>query len=70
MNEEQVNALLQIYQNRLNAMTAQNVALEATVQVLNNKIQALQQPQEPQGFEAASVPEPTPITKPRTSRKK
>ena len=70
MNEEQVNALLQIYQNRLNAMTAQNVALEATVQVLNTKIQALQQPQEPQEFEASSVSEPTPITKPRTSRKK
>ena len=46
-------------------MTAQNIALEATVQVLNNKLQVQQQPQGE--FQAASVPEPT---KTRTSRKK
>ena len=65
MNEDQVSALLQIYQNRLNTMTAQNIALEATVQVLNNKLQVQQQPQGE--FQAASVPEPK---KTRTSRKK
>ena len=71
MNEEQVTALLQIYQNRLNTANAQNIALEATVQVLQNKLAQQQQPQQPpQGeFEAASVPEPTP-TKTRTPRKK
>ena len=68
MNEEQVTALLQIYQERINSMTAQNIALEATVKVLNNRLLATQQPQQPpQGeFESASVPEP----KTRTSRKK
>jgi len=71
MNEEQVTALLQIYQERINSMTAQNIALEATVKVLNNRLLATQQPQQPpQGeFESASVPEPTP-TKTRTPRKK
>tara|TARA_B100000927_G_C16150003_1_gene342922 strand:+ start:75 stop:290 length:216 start_codon:yes stop_codon:yes gene_type:complete len=71
MNEEQVTALLQIYQERINSMTAQNIALEATVKVLNNRLLAQQQPQQPpQGeFESASVPEPTP-TKTRTPRKK
>ena len=68
MNEEQVTALLQIYQERINSMTAQNIALEATVKVLNNRLLAKQQP--PQGeFESASVSEPTP-TKTRTPRKK
>tara|TARA_B100000900_G_scaffold259982_2_gene221590 strand:+ start:4854 stop:5069 length:216 start_codon:yes stop_codon:yes gene_type:complete len=71
MNEEQVTALLQIYQERINSMTAQNIALEATVKVLNNRLLAQQQLQQPpQGeFESASVPEPTP-TKTRTPRKK
>ncbi len=71
MNEEQVTALLQIYQERINSMTAQNIALEATVKVLNNRLLAQQKPQQPpQGeFEDASVPAPTP-TKTRTSRKK
>ena len=44
MNEE-VNSVLQVYQNRVNNLTAQNIALEAKVLTLTKQIQSLQEPQ-------------------------
>ena len=44
MNEE-VNSILQVYQNRINNLTAQNIAFEAKILTLTKQIQALQQPQ-------------------------
>tara|TARA_Y100001951_G_scaffold83216_1_gene72042 strand:- start:1307 stop:1483 length:177 start_codon:yes stop_codon:yes gene_type:complete len=41
MNEE-VNTVLQIYQNRINALTAQNIAFEAKILTLQKQIQSLQ----------------------------
>ena len=43
MNEE-VNAVLQIYQTRINALTAQNIAFEARILTLQKQLQALQTP--------------------------
>jgi len=43
MNEE-VNAVLQIYQTRINALTAQNIAFEAKILTLTKQLQALQPP--------------------------
>ena len=44
MNEE-VNSILQVYQNRVNNLTAQNIALEAKILTLTKQIQSLQEPQ-------------------------
>ena len=44
MNEE-VNSILQVYQNRVNNLTAQNIALEAKVLTLTKQVQSLQEPQ-------------------------
>ena len=46
MNEE-VNAVLQVYQTRINALTAQNIAFEAKILTLQKQLQALQPPTEP-----------------------
>jgi len=43
MNEE-VNAVLQVYQTRINALTAQNIAFEAKILTLNKQLQELQTP--------------------------
>jgi prefoldin subunit 5 len=43
MNEE-VNTVLQVYQSRLNALTAQNIAFEAKILTLQKQIQELQTP--------------------------
>ena len=43
MNEE-VNAVLQVYQTRINALTAQNIAFEAKILTLNRQLQELQTP--------------------------
>ena len=53
MNEE-VNALLRVYQQKVSQLTAMNISLEAKLQVLNAQIEALSSPQE--DFESASVP--------------
>ena len=45
MNEE-VNSILQVYQNRINNLTAQNIAFEAKILTLTKQIQSLQTPQE------------------------
>ena len=42
MNEE-VNAVLQVYQNRVSTLLAQNIALEAKLTVANNAVQKLQE---------------------------
>jgi len=47
MNEE-VNAVLQVYQTRINALTAQNIAFEAKILTLTKQIQSLQTPQQPE----------------------
>tara|TARA_B100001769_G_scaffold207520_1_gene166979 strand:- start:50 stop:220 length:171 start_codon:yes stop_codon:yes gene_type:complete len=41
MNDE-VNALLQVYQGRINQLTAQNIAFEAKVVVLTKQLEAKQ----------------------------
>lgn len=43
MNEE-VNSVLQVYQTRINALTAQNIAFEAKILTLTKQLQALQPP--------------------------
>ena len=43
MNEE-VNTVLQVYQSRVNALTAQNIAFEAKILTLQKQIQDLQTP--------------------------
>jgi len=40
MNEE-VNAVLQVYQNKLNGLLAQNIALEAKIISLSKKVEEL-----------------------------
>ena len=42
MNDE-VNALLQVYQGRINQLTAQNIAFEAKVVVLTKQLEAKQE---------------------------
>tara|TARA_B100001287_G_C22248265_1_gene329243 strand:- start:95 stop:262 length:168 start_codon:yes stop_codon:yes gene_type:complete len=49
MNED-VNAILQVYQNRINNLTAQNIAFEAKIITLTKQIQSLQ-PSEVDGGE-------------------
>ena len=46
MNEE-VNAVIQVYQNNLNTMMAKNIALEAKVLTLAKQLETLQKPEEP-----------------------
>ena len=60
MNEE-VNAVLQVYQNRVSTLLAQNIALEAKLTVANNAIKKLQE--EVQGLDQPrNVPEdPDPV---------
>ena len=41
MNEE-VQAILQVYQTRLNNLTAQNIAFEAKISVLTKQLEAKQ----------------------------
>tara|TARA_Y100000114_G_scaffold38774_1_gene34496 strand:+ start:1527 stop:1697 length:171 start_codon:yes stop_codon:yes gene_type:complete len=41
MNEE-LNALLQVYQGRINQLTAQNIAFEAKIAVLTKQLEAKQ----------------------------
>jgi len=43
MNEE-VNSILQVYQARVNNLTAQNIAFEAKILTLNKQLQELQAP--------------------------
>ena len=55
MNEE-VNAVLQVYQNRVSTLLAQNIALEAKLTVANNTVIKLQE--EVQGLDQPrNVPE-------------
>ena len=56
MNEE-VNSILQVYQNRVNNLTAQNIALEAKILTLTKQIQSLQEPQ-PEAVDGGEVEEP------------
>ena len=41
MNEE-LNALLQVYQGRINQLSAQNIAFEAKIAVLSKQLEAKQ----------------------------
>ena len=57
MNEE-VNSILQVYQNRINNLTAQNIAFEAKILTLTKQIQALQQPQpQPETVDGGEIEE-------------
>ena len=54
MNEE-VNAVLQVYQTRINALTAQNIAFEAKILTLQKQLQALQPPTEPPALDGGKL---------------
>ena len=62
MNEE-VNAVLQVYQNKLNGLLAQNIALEAKVITLTKKVEELTPQPSVDGGEAVSY---THLTLPTT----
>ena len=53
MNEE-INALLGVYQQRVSQLTAANISIEAKIQVLNAQIKTLSSPQEE--FKGAEIP--------------
>ena len=55
MNEE-VNALLRVYQSKVSQLTAMNISLEAKLQVMQAQIEALSSPQEE--FKESSIPKP------------
>ena len=55
MNEE-VNALLRVYQSKVSQLTAMNISLEAKLQVMQAQIEALSSLQEE--FKEASIPKP------------
>ena len=59
--DEEVNAILQVYQNKLNNLLAQNIAIEAKLITANKTIQTLQE--EVKGLDRpVSVPEdPDPV---------
>ena len=61
MNEE-VNALLRVYQSKVSQLTAMNISLEAKLQVMQAQIEALSSPQEE--FKESS------ISKPKSTAKK
>ena len=54
MNEE-VNSILQVYQNRINNLTAQNIAFEAKILTLTKQIQSLQAPPQPEAVDGGEV---------------
>ena len=62
MNEE-INALLGVYQQKVSQLTAMNISLEAKIQVLTAQIKALSSSQE--DFKNASIPN----TKKSTAKK-
>jgi len=62
MNEE-INALLRVYQQKVSQLTAMNISLEAKLQVLNAQIEALSSSQK--DFQGASIPN----TKKSTAKK-
>ena len=57
--DPEISALMNVYQKRLNDMTAQAIAYEARIAVLTATLQQLQTPQQPVA-EAPPVPAPTP----------
>ena len=70
MNEAEVNALLQVYQQKVTNLQAQNIQLESQVLVLRSQIQIMQQPPaDTGGFEPASVPDAPKATPPRRTKK-
>jgi len=70
MNEAEVNALLQVYQQKVTSLQAQNIQLESQVLVLRSQIQIMQQPPaDAGGFEPASVPDTPKATPPRRTKK-
>ena len=60
MNEE-INALLRVYQSKVSQLTAMNISLEAKLQVLNAQIEALSSPQEE--FKEDSIPKSKSVAK-------
>lgn len=70
MNEAEVNALLQVYQQKVTNLQAQNIQLESQVLVLRSQIQIMQQPPADAGeFQPASVPDTPKATPPRRTKK-
>tara|TARA_B100001250_G_C19685554_1_gene737866 strand:- start:637 stop:837 length:201 start_codon:yes stop_codon:yes gene_type:complete len=57
MNSEEVNALLQVYQGRINALLTQNIAFEAKIISLSKQLEAAIAPPQVDGGE---VEEPLP----------
>ena len=73
MNEAEVNALLQVYQQKVTNLQAQNIQLESQVLVLRSQIQLMQQPPKSPAdageFQPASVPDTPKATPPRRTKK-
>ena len=70
MNEAEVNALLQVYQQKVTNLQAQNIQLESQVLVLRSQLQLMQQPPADAGeFQPASVPDTPKATPPRRTKK-
>jgi len=56
MNEE-VNAVLQVYQNRINTLTAQNIAFEAKILTLQKQVQSYQEKTVPEAVDGGELEE-------------
>lgn len=67
--DPEVSSLIAVYQKRLQDTTAQAIAYEARINVLNMQVQQLQQALEQERAASVPAPEPTPAPK-RTRAKK
>tara|TARA_Y100001963_G_scaffold12569_1_gene15755 strand:+ start:225 stop:422 length:198 start_codon:yes stop_codon:yes gene_type:complete len=59
MNAEEVNALLQVYQSRINGLLTQNIAFEAKIISLTKQLEAVTNPPQVDG---GTVPEQSDAT--------
>jgi len=58
MNSEEVNALLQVYQGRINALLTQNIAFEAKIISLSKQLEAVTAPPQVDGGKVEEPPRP------------
>tara|TARA_R100000742_G_C4186336_1_gene19829 strand:- start:51 stop:239 length:189 start_codon:yes stop_codon:yes gene_type:complete len=56
MNAEEVNALLQVYQSRINSLLTQNIAFEAKIISLTKQLEALTNPPKVDGGQVEEPP--------------
>ena len=58
MNAEEVNALLQVYQSRINGLLTQNIAFEAKIISLSKQLEAVTAPPQVDGGQVEEPPRP------------